>query len=152
MSAVIASVILLAAGLAIVIAVSYWLGGISSQYTGFEKVEIDYGYCATSSAVTNAGWEITLRLRNSGPQDAAFINVFVNSRPVDEYGVTSGGSLATNTSIGTSMPQEGLTLASGASDTMSIWVGSGLFSSGTSLEVNLLSSSGMNYFKQVKLS
>ena len=151
-SPVIATVILVAAGITVAVAISYWVAGLSMQYSQFEKVEIDSGYCVFTSAVTNARWEIILSLRNSGPSDTTLHYVFLNSKLVDEYGITSGGSLSSNSSIGTSIPVDGLPLTSGESATVSVWIGSALFSSGTSVEVNVHSAFGMDYIKLIKLS
>ncbi len=44
-SPVIATVILVAVAITVAIAVSYWMSGITSSYTKFEKVEIETAIC-----------------------------------------------------------------------------------------------------------
>ena len=61
-SPIIVTVILVAVGITIAVGVSYWIGGTSSQYTIFEKVEIQVGY----AEVITGGWNTTLVLKNSG--------------------------------------------------------------------------------------
>ena len=67
-SPVIATVILVAVAITVAVGVSYWMGGISSQYTQFEKVEIQTGYATYDSGTEN--WNITLVIKNSGSADA----------------------------------------------------------------------------------
>ena len=77
-SPVIATVILVAVAITVSVAVSYWMGGISSQYTQFEKVEIQTGY-ATKAA---EGWDCILEIKNTGSQSATIGTVFVNEIPL----------------------------------------------------------------------
>ncbi len=52
MSPVIATVILVAVAITVAVAVAYWMGGIASQYTKFEKVEIQTGVCTWNKSGT----------------------------------------------------------------------------------------------------
>ena len=83
-SPVIATVILVAVAITVAVGVSYWMGGISSQYTQFEKVEIQTGY----ATVISGGWNVTLQLKNSGSATATLTHAFVNEVPVDGYNAT----------------------------------------------------------------
>ncbi len=75
----------------------------------------------------------------------------MNGVPVNDYGVSSGGSLSTASSTGTSVPSDGLTLKSGEGTTIYVWIGGDLMSSGTSCEVKIHSVAGMDYMTLVKL-
>ena len=150
-SPVIATVILVAVAIAISISAAYWISGTSGQYTGFEKIEITNAYCTLNPAVNNSKWMIVLSLRNSGPNPSKISYVMVNDALVDEYNVSTGGSLTDPGSIGASVSTNGLMLQSGESTVVYLWIGSGLLSSGTSVSVKLHSVSGFDYVKLVKL-
>jgi len=101
-SPVIATVILVAVAITIAVAVSYWMGGISSQYTRFEKIELTSAYCTLETGATywtgatdTDYWEISIDLRNTGTTEASIINAFVNAKAIVDYGV-SGTNLADN--------------------------------------------------------
>jgi hypothetical protein len=78
--------------------------------------------------------------------------MMVNEVVVAEYNITGGGSLSGTGSIGTSMSDKGIFLQSGETVDVYVWIGSGWFSSGTSIAVKLHSTSGFDYVKLVKLS
>lgn len=104
-SPVIATVVLVAVAITIAVAVSYWMSGISSQYTQFEKVEVTGAYCKSgegnwradeSSAVTPYScWNITLDFRNTGTTEATIIGCSVSSIAIADYGTFYDGSNAT---------------------------------------------------------
>ncbi len=54
-SPVIATVILVAVAITVAVGVSYWMSGISSQYTQFEKVEIQTGYASSMTRLDSDG-------------------------------------------------------------------------------------------------
>ena len=152
-SPVIATVILVAVAITVSVAVSYWMGGISSQYTQFEKIEIQSGYSQKQSN----NWLVTLELKNSGSQTAAITTVFVNEVPLrdptdyDSNNYTSGY-------ITTSIPDTitGLSIVSGNKTTVYLWVSSGTspfgqLTSGTTIDVKLHSAIGNDYIKLIKL-
>ncbi len=148
-SPVIATVILVAVAITVAVGVSYWMGGISSQYTQFEKVEVQTGY----ASVTGSGWDIELTLKNSGSAVATITHVFVNEKPVDAYdaGTTFGvlaGAVVTDLD-GTA----GLTLESGSSGTIHILITTGgSLTAGTTVNVKLHSAGGMDYIKLIRLT
>ena len=88
-SPVIATVILVAVAITVAVGVSYWMGGISSQYTSFEKVEIQSGICQKLGTSPNQYWNITMKLKNSGTADATLIGVFINEIEVTSYAQTT---------------------------------------------------------------
>ena len=150
-SPVIATVILVAITIAISISAAYWMSGISGQYTGFEKVEIPTAYCTLNPAVNNSRWGIVLSLKNSGSNPTKILYVMVNNVMVSEYNISVGGSLSGTGSVGTSMLESGISLQSGETVDLYVWIGSGLYSSGTSISVMLHSVSGFDYMKLVTL-
>ncbi len=84
-SPVIATVILVAVAITVSVGVSYWMGGISAQYTQFEKIEIQTGYATYGgdAGLTNSGWNVSLSLKNSGSASSTITHVFLNDKPVD---------------------------------------------------------------------
>jgi len=171
LSPVIATVILVAVALTVAVAVSYWMSGIAGQYTAFEKVEIQSAYAKIQTTPTPGGWIITLELKNSGSATANLMTVFVNEKPVDEYAATDGtmdfgaGTLGDHyvgaLETGVNFPTTGLAIESGKladvdddtdPDPVKIYIGSGLFSSGTTINIKLHSAGGMDYIKLVRLT
>ena len=163
-SPVIATVILVAVAITVSVGVSYWMGGISSQYTQFEKVEIQTGWAEVDvDAGANAiGWICKLSIKNSGSAPSTITHVFVNDIPVTlvdggNDGIT-GSTLAPTspilvTALGCDIDDDGLTLAAGESQSVEVYVGGsyGSLSAGTTINVKLHSAGGMDYIKLVKL-
>jgi len=156
-SPVIATVILVAVAITVAVAVAYWMGGISGQYTKFEKVEISTAY-ATKEA---SGWVITLDVKNSGTADSTITTVFINDRPINKtvacYGLSTFPSGNQGERTGTSISLTGTTLDSGASLTVLVWIyndgtdGYVSLSSGTTVNIKLHSAGGMDYIRLVEL-
>lgn len=151
----IASVILVAVAITVAVAVAYWMGGISGQYTKFEKVELTTAY---STRVAGSGWLITIDLRNTGTTASTLNTVFINEKPLNStgYGASDFPS-GVGDRIVTNIEEGGTTIGSGASDTFRVWIwndgtnGYGTLSSGTTLNVKLHSAGGMDYIKLVEL-
>ena len=151
-SPVIATVILVAVAITVAVAVSYWMGSIAGQYTSFEKVEIQSGYATLTPGV---GWTITLELKNSGSATANLIKTFVNEVPVDVEGATglggAGAAPVGTGQTGSTIPDAGIPIDSGKEDTVTVYIGSTLFSSGTTINIKLHSAGGMDYIKLIRL-
>ena len=160
-SPVIATVILVAVAITVAVAVSYWMGGITSQYTTFEKVEIQSGICTWNPATFN--WDISLKLKNSGTATATLIGVFINDIEVDNYTLATPGAAEATTDMGLSV-----TIKSGASTTINIYIdgqGDGAeavppvaetdywqsVTSGTTVNLKVHSAGGMDYIKLIEL-
>jgi flagellin-like protein len=151
-SPVIATVILVAVAITIAVAVAYWMGGISSQYTKFEKVEISTAY---SVKETN-DWKITLALKNSGSADSTLSSVFLNNRPLNATAYNASDYPTSPNWISTSVAATGSTLKSGESNTFYVWIKTGVWttqtlSSGTTIDLKVHSAGGMDYIKLIEL-
>jgi len=149
-SPVIATVILVAVAITVAVGVSYWMSGIAGQYTAFEKVEIQTGY-STFTTGTPSYWTITLSIKNSGSAAATITHVFVNDVLI-EYGSDVGTAGTILASVGTDYS---LTLLSGASDEVTVWIAQGTgvtFTSGTTINVKLHSAGAMDYIKLIRLT
>ncbi len=168
-SPVIATVILVAVTITVAVAVAYWMSGIAGQYTNFEKVEIKSAYASRKyDTGTFMGWVIEIGMQNTGSSPATLESLFINDRPLSEYGEFPPGS-----------PRiEWIDTPPGSGDTWTLWAAitgitdvslesgdtktiyivilgdatNGLFSAGTTINVKLHSASGMDYIKLVQLS
>ena len=147
-SPVIATVVLVAVTITVVIGVAYWLGGISSQYTSFEKVEI-----RDSSIVIDAygNWIVTLNLKNSGTATATISSIYINDIAATPDSSAPTAAVSTLTSdLTISTPWQ---LTSGQDGDLIIWVGTnyGTLSSGTTVNIKVHSAAGMDYIKLITL-
>lgn len=145
-SPVIATVILVAVAITVAVGVSYWMGGISSQYTQFEKVEIQSGVCVVDA---NGNWTVTMKLKNTGTATATMNSIFINDVEVDTYNTTAvAGSWTTDMT-------EAYSIESGNSKTIHVYISSGksgvYLSSGTTVNIKIHSSGGMDYIKLIQL-
>ena len=145
-SPVIATVILVAVAITVAVAVSYWMGGISSQYTKFEKVEIQSGVCSVDAA---GNWTVALKLKNSGTATATLIAIFINDVEIDLY-----GEVATSGNWTTDMTNP-YSLTSGLSGAIEVYISSSnpsaTLSSGTTVNIKVHSAGGMDYIRLVEL-
>jgi flagellin-like protein len=145
-SPVIATVIIVAVTITVAVAISFWMGGIASLYTRFEKLEIIY---ATVSSDTN-GWTITLKVKNTGSADTKIDDILLNGVTIRDV---SGAKLNNDTVTGSiSIP-----LNSGSETTITVFIpngakmGSSTATSGLSLELKLHTSGGKEYPKILTL-
>jgi len=145
-SPVIATVILVAVAITVAVAVSYWMGGITSQYTTFEKVEIQSGVCAWNG--TDTSWKITLKLKNSGTATSTLNSLFINDLEATVYDQDSASASAVSTNMTTSE-----TITSGNNVKINIYVDQGYetLSSGTTVNIKVHSAGGMDYIKLIEL-
>lgn len=145
----IATVILVAVAITVSVAVAYWMGGISSQYTQFEKCEVQ------TAIVTLDGfgnWVVTVKIKNSGSKASTLTNLFINDVEVSAYG--GGAPAAAVDTITTDMTvATPFSITSGADSTIIVWVGAnyGTLSSGTTVNIKMHSAGGMDYIKLVQL-
>ena len=150
-SPVIATVILVAVAITVSVAVAYWMGGISSQYTQFEKVEIQTAY-SVKTALT--GWNITMEIKNTGSAASTLLRCFINEVPVPQgnYGASAFMN-STDGDIAVSFPYAGTTIDSGESMNIQVYIDEtyASLSSGTTINVKIHSAGGMDYIKLVKL-
>lgn len=171
-SAVIATVILVAVAITVSVAVAYWMGSIAGGYTQFEKVEIQSAY----PSKIPSGWNMTLALKNSGSKSATLTSCYVNEKPIETY-VFSNSTDNLNLITWTyktdapghpgAIPASGLTIESGKSATLYVYIQAymGLrppgtspttptgitFTSGTTINIKIHSAGGMDYPKLLEL-
>jgi flagellin-like protein len=148
LSPVIATVILVAIAITVSVAVAYWMGGIAGTFTTFEQVEIQNAVCTKDNF---GNWVITLTMKNTGTAQTTLISLFVNdveATPDASAPDAAVATLTTNLNVTTST-----TLLSGETGTILVWVGRdyGTLSSGTTLNLKIHSTGGMDYLKLITL-
>ena len=118
------------------IAVAYWVLGLGSSFTRYEKLQITNGYATARTG----GFTLTIGMTNTGSSAATLSqnNVFFNGKP-DAGATVDFGSGATT-----------ITLNPGDAATAVISIGSA-YKSGTSLEVMIQSAAGNQYPKVIVL-
>ncbi len=149
-SPVIATVILVAVTITVAVAVAYWMSGIATQYTTFEKIEIQTAICTGSETL---GWTIAVQLKNSGTATSTITNIFVNDVEVG-YPATLPAGPVTGT-ISTNMLVDTTTqILSGQTVDVIVYIGDSYLqlSSGTTINIKLHSAGGMDYIRLVKLT
>lgn len=142
-SPVIATVILVAVTITVAVAVSYWMSGIASQYTAFEKVEIQTAICSGSEA---SGWTIVIQLKNSGSATSTITNIFVN----DVETTYTGAMVAAGIDSLMTADQ----ILAGQTLPITVFIGADYLelSSGTTINIKMHSAGGMDYIKLVQLT
>jgi len=148
-SPVIATVILVAVAITVSVAVAYWMGGISSQYTQFEKVDIQTAICTLDPGTGN--WQIEVKLKNSGSKASTLTNVFINDVEVSLYQVAP--VIAVDTIMTDMTIDPPYSIESGNSGTVKVWIGEDylFLSSGPTVNIKLHIAGGMDYIKLVQL-
>lgn len=139
-SPVISTIIIVAVAIAIAIAVAFWLGGITSIFTRFEKLEIPTAYAKKSDTTE---WEITLYVNNTGTTDTSVTLILINGIDSNEY------NFALET--GTTLP---ISIKTGEGTTIKFTISPDAnfsFSSGQSVTITLHTSGGQDYPKTVVL-
>jgi flagellin-like protein len=139
-SPVISTIIIVAVAIAISIAVAFWLGGITSIFTRFEKLEIPTAYAESK---TGGGWTIILTVKNTGTTDTTITDVLINGIP---YSSVTGVESVTIDSTDLPYP-----LKTGDSATVKITLTSDGFSAGQAVTVTIHTSGGQDYPKTVTL-
>jgi len=79
-SPVIATVIIVAVAIAISIAVALWMTGITTTFTGLEKLEIVNAYATRNKT---SGWDINITVKNTGTKSTTIDKIFINNLPID---------------------------------------------------------------------
>ena len=154
-SPVIATVILVAVAITIAVAVSYWMSGISSSYTKFEKVEIQSAQCVKDDG---GWWNITLSLKNSGSATATLNNVYINDQVATYSDVAPLNTTAAYLFANLDSVSHQMTIQSGQTATVTLYVGTAWpittapITSGTTIDIKIHSAGGMDYIKLISLA
>jgi len=150
-SPVIATIIIVAIAIVMSIAVAYWLLGLGSSFTKYEKVEFTTGY-VTGTGQTADPYVIHLSLKNTGSAAATVAPTLTlyNGRPDTYY--TVGGVTFTQTWAPTTGAMDPGATATGTITLPTAYpAGVTGFVSGMTLEITLHTTGGKDYPKVVTL-
>lgn len=146
-SPVITTVIIVAVGITIAIAVALWMTGLVGAFMGYEKVEIRSAFPEPQVG----SWIVHLTYINTGSSPAKIDNVFINNVPYGSWGATlswsgdgTGNELPAPANIGKEVKLD-ITIPVGAS------YGGQRLVSGVTIEIKLHSTGGKEYFTSVVL-
>jgi len=146
---VISTVIIVAVTIALAIAVAYWMGGLATIFTRFEKIEIKNAYVKYNAT----GYTATLTFVNTGATATSIDSVTLNGVPRTDSGWSPGGSSAIggNLTTGVTCPiglsKIGiLTFAKGLKDPSG-----NVLTSGITLTIDIHSTGGKDYYTSVTL-
>ena len=97
----------------------------------YEKLEIVSAYAVKDTALGQ--WNVTMSVKNTGYTDATFDNVLIN------------GQLGTDYTPAIADDATDVTVASGASVTVHVYIDTSLFEAATTVEINLHTATGLDY-------
>ncbi|MEM2246838.1 MAG: DUF4352 domain-containing protein [Thermoproteota archaeon] len=146
-SPVITTVIIVAVGITIAIAVALWMTGLVGAFMGYEKVEIRSAYADPQQG---GGWIIRITYINTGSTPAKIDNVFINNIPFDGWqGIQLTPPISPpnqywDAPVGTQQ-QASITINAGAQS------GSQTLNAGVTVTIKLHSTGGKEYFTSVVL-
>jgi archaellum component FlaG (FlaF/FlaG flagellin family) len=111
---------------------------VTTAYTNYATLEFLSATSSISGEVANAKWEIVFTVKNTGTEDILLEDLAVNNILIKDYDLSPGDSLFDVYSTGTNLPEEAYILRPGETLFGNIWVGNGLFSSGTTINIQIL--------------
>jgi hypothetical protein len=142
-SPVITTVIIVAVGITIAIAVALWMTGLVGAFMGYEKVEIRSCYAAPG---TGGGWTVKMTFNNTGSSPTKIDMIFINNVPIGDWtpAITASPTLPITVNVGYGVSLT-LTIQANAE-------ASGMkLASGVTIEIKLHSTGGKEYFSSVVL-
>ena len=134
-------VLLVVITLVVTLTISFWMGGLTSQFTRREQVEIIDAY---SFRLEDGGWTIMVESKNKGNVDASLDILRMNGKDISDYGNNA-------VTVNTGLP---IVIQMGSYKTVEITIRKGTvgFITGGTIDLVLGSSvSGLQYPKQVML-
>jgi len=155
-SAVIATVIIVAVTIAVAIAVAYWMGGLATVFTRFEKIEVKSAYVVKTTNTTGTYYIVTMEFINTGATATSVDSVVLNGVPFGDWNppIDLGSDLSClDAATPTTLPCE-----TGVSKTGTITFSPGTadlsgnqLNPGVTLTITLHSSYGKDYHSSVTL-
>ena len=159
-SPVITTVILVAVGIALAVAIGLWMSGLVATFTRFEKLEVTSAYAISSIISGKPGWKVYIMANNTGSSDATITTIMINGVPNNVSDGWKGTSYAGQifkpgtTSTSLSLPQT-VSVGSGIQFEIDLVkgysIGSTTLTSGITLNIVLHSAAGKDYPASVTL-
>jgi len=143
-SPVIATVILVAIAIVISIAAAFWMTGLLTSFTTYERVQIISSY-----AIKSAGtYSVCVNMTNTGAVNITVTAILINDKPFDTYGtnvkIYNGTSEITNLLPFSFGPGHKFNLAITNLSTSAL-------RPGTVIKVSILTASGATYERTITL-
>ena len=150
-SPVIATIIIVAIAITMSIAVAYWLLGLGSSFTKFEKVEFTTAYVTGTGAAADP-YVIHMNLKNTGSATATidYAATLYNGKPDTYY--TVGATAFAWTPVTATAMQPGASLTATITLPTAAPTGVQGFTSGMTLEIMMHTTGGKDYPKVITLS
>jgi flagellin-like protein len=151
-SPVITTVILVAVGIALAVAIGLWMSGLVATFTRFEKLEVTSAYAISNN---NGTWTVTIIAKNTGSADATVTTVMINGIPNNNGNGWGNNDVAGNVNPGPS--PNGVTINVGNQQQFTILlfrghtIGTTTLSPGITLNIVLHSAAGKDYPASVTL-
>jgi FlaG/FlaF family flagellin (archaellin) len=136
-SPVISTIIIVAVSIVMSIAAAYWMLGLGTAFTRFEKLEFTNAYAFKQ----DGKFEIRMTIRNTGTAALSIGQVFLNGKPVSVYNNTASVNWTTTT----------LEPGQQTDGTISLTIGN-IWSSGMTVEVSIQTAAGREYPRTVALT
>jgi archaellum component FlaG (FlaF/FlaG flagellin family) len=147
-----ATAILLGIALTSSIILGVFYKEVTSAYTNYSTLEFISATSYITKSVENAKWGIVFVVKNSGTENILIEDLAVNNELINAYGILSGDSLSDKYSTSTSISENGYNISPGESISAYIWIGSGLYSSGTSINIQILNVNSVDLSYNVYLA
>lgn len=154
-SITLATIIVLAVVITITLAFSYWVGGLTQVFLGFERVEVSHVEVVYDPdgwpGCSEDGWNISIGLVNKGVWDSTFTGILINGKPIDVY---SGSIILIDPqgSCYTSSKRLSIRLKAGTSMTLTVWVEAGGFKHGQIVSITFQTARGGSFQRDVILT
>jgi len=140
-SPVITTVIIVAVGITIAIAVALWMTGLVGAFMGYEKIEIRSAYAAPAQ---QGGWTVRITFNNTGSSPTRIDNIFINNIPLGDWNGIQGPGLPITVEVG-----KGATIT--LNITQRAQAAGQTLTSGVTVQIKLHSTGGKEYFTSVVL-
>ncbi|MBS7612560.1 hypothetical protein KEJ27_10260 [Candidatus Bathyarchaeota archaeon] len=145
-STVLATLIIVAVTITVTVAFTFWFGGLTGVFMGWERLEVSNAVASQSGD----GWNITFEIVNRGIWDSTFTGVLVNDKPLDAY----SGDIALIDDDGnryTSIGGMSISVKAGSTLKLTIWIKEDGFKHGQTVSITFQSSRGGSFPRQVYL-
>ena len=126
-SPVIATVIIVAVAISISIAVALWMTGLTSTFTGVEKLEIINAHAAYDSQ--NKQWSVEITVKNTGTKDATIEHIYANDEEITGFKLGNGDNV----------------LSVGETDTITFTLSGNGYDHGVTVSIIITTGSGGRY-------
>jgi len=148
-SLTLATIIILAAVITITLAFSYWVGGLTQVFLGFERVEVSHVEVVYDPF--EDGWNVSIGLVNKGVWDSTFTDFLVNGKPMEVYS-RNVVLIDPEGNCYTSSRDLSIRLKAGTSMTLTVWIKAGGFEHGQIVSITLQTARGGSFQRDVVLT